>query len=360
VADAGLPRYAATGSVTLDGTRSYDPDGYGTLSSQCRQLSGPSVIMTGTNTDAPVVSGFTPRATNQTCVFELVVSDGYLASLPSSVKVTIVKNFGTNALMLVNPPFDPSRPTILAFSGGNCTTGSGMTWGGIWEEKLNWLTVGSYGPVYNRYADMLIVYLSSVAPDYHQPIQTLGWSTGNLPAMETAWYINGTYKDARYAANRVSLLDAVCSDLTSRVRSYNANRVAGEQCWVDNYISNDPGYSPASLIPGALNIDCIPPRQHYYPVGRYSSSSLEYENGGSTAFAYLSVIGAGRNYQLNTSSNKYNFKIDATESIVFYDQTKYPGKILAPVQLLGPADGSIFDPKGEVLDCNPVENAMGY
>jgi len=87
---------------------------------------------------------------------------------------------------------------------------------------------------------------------------------------------------------------------------------------------------------------------------------LEYENGGLTAFAYLSVIGAGKNYQLNTASNKYTFKIDATESVVFYNQSLYPGKILAPVQLTGPADGSIFDPIGEVLHCNPVENAVGY
>src|SRR5207245_2584337 len=145
VADPGLSRYVATGSVTLDGTRSYDPDGVGTLTYQWRQVSGPSVIMTGTNTAAPVVSGFTPRTTNQTCVFELVVSDGYLASLLISVKVTIVKSFGTNALKLANPPFDASRPTIVAFNGGNCTTGSGMTFGGVWEEKANWLTVDSYG-----------------------------------------------------------------------------------------------------------------------------------------------------------------------------------------------------------------------
>jgi len=30
IADAGLPRYVAAGCVTLDGTHSFDPDGYGT------------------------------------------------------------------------------------------------------------------------------------------------------------------------------------------------------------------------------------------------------------------------------------------------------------------------------------------
>jgi len=36
----------------------------------------------------------------------------------------------------------------------------------------------------------LLFYLSGVAPDYTQPIQTTGYSTGNLPAMEVAWYVN--------------------------------------------------------------------------------------------------------------------------------------------------------------------------
>src|SRR5207249_629888 len=39
VADAGLSRYVATGSVTLDGTKSYDPDGVGTLTYKLRQVS---------------------------------------------------------------------------------------------------------------------------------------------------------------------------------------------------------------------------------------------------------------------------------------------------------------------------------
>ena len=142
------------------------------------------------------------------CIFELVVSDGNLTSPPSSVTVTIVPNYGTNTIRLANPPFDPARPTIMAFGGGNCTTGGGMTFGGVWESQANWITVDSYGPAYTKYGDMLMVYLSSVAPDYRQPIQTMGFSTGNKPAMEVAWYVNATYKDARYA--RKSRLIARC------------------------------------------------------------------------------------------------------------------------------------------------------
>ena len=63
------------------------------------------------------------------------------------------------------------------------------------------------------------------------------------------------------------------------------------------------------IIPGkryfsSIKCSCLPYRNHYYPVGRYNSSGLEYENGGLTAFAYLSVIGSGKNYQLNTASNQ--------------------------------------------------------
>jgi hypothetical protein len=359
VAEAGLSRFVATGNVTLDGTRSYDPDGAGTLTYQWRQLSGPTVTLTGTNTSKPVVN-VTPKTTIQKCVFELVVSDGNLISAPSSVTVTIVPNYGSNVLVLNNPPFDPARPTIVAFGGGNCSTGSGMTFGGVWDQRANWITVNTYGPSYTKYGDMLMVYLSSVAPDYKQPIQTLGFSTGNLPAMEVGWYVNTTYKDARYAVNRVSLLDAVCSNLSTRVAQFHTNRIAGEQCWVDNYISNDPNYSRRPILPGALNIVCNPARAHAYPVNRYATSSLEFTNGGLTAFAYLSLIGSGKNYQLNTASQKYYFVVNSTESIAFFNQSSYPGKVLSPVKLTGPASDDTLDPDGAALGCESVENAVGY
>ncbi|HXJ61009.1 MAG TPA: PKD domain-containing protein [Verrucomicrobiae bacterium] len=360
VADAGLPRYVAAGSVTLDGTGSYDPDGYGTLTYQWRQISGPTANLAGADTATPVLSGFIPRATNQTCVFELILSDGYLVSAPSTTRVTIVRNFGTNALQLANPPFDPAKPTIVAFGGGDCATGVGMTFGGVWEERANWLTVNSYGSPYFRYGDMLIVYLSNVAPNYRQSIQTIGFSTGNLPAMDAAWYINATYKDARYAANRVSLLDPVCGSLAFRVTPFLTNRIAGEQCWVDNYLSYDPNFPITPILAGALHVVCRPPRTHSYPVIRYSTSSPDYENDGLTAFAYLSLIGAGKNYQLNTASQKYYLAIDTNESVGFFNQPQFPGKILAPVQLTGPADGAILPPAGAVFGCEPVENAVRY
>jgi hypothetical protein len=262
--------------------------------------------------------------------------------------------------VLVNPPFDPTKPTIVAFNGGNCSTGSGMNFGGIWTQQANWITVNSYGPPYAKYGDMLVSYLSSVVPDYKKPIQTIGFSTGNLPAMEVARYVNATYADARYAVNRVSLLDAVCSYLGTSVSQYDGKPIAGEQCWVDNYISNDAGYTRQPTIPGAFNIVCNPARTHSYPVQRYSASSLDYTNNGLCAFGYLSVIGTGKNYQLNTASQKYYFNIDTNESIVFANQTVWPGKTLSPVQLTGPADGNTIPTNGAAFSCGTVTNATHY
>jgi hypothetical protein len=359
VANAGPGRYVVAGSVTLDGTKSYDPDGVATLTYQWRQILGPAVTIAGTNTSTPVVT-VTTKTSVQKCVFELIVSDGNLSSSPSNVTVTIVPNYFTSALVLNNPPFDSAKPTVLAFSGGNCSTGSGLTLGGIWEQQANWLTVNTYGPAYAKYGDMLMVYLSSVAPDYKKPIQTMGYSTGNLPAMEVARYVNATYADARYAVNRVSLLDPVCSNLSTSVAQYHANPVAGEQCWVDNYISNDPGHAIQPILPGAFNVICNPARAHSYPIQRYATSSLDYTNGGLTAFAYLSLIGDGKNFQLNTASQKYYFKIDSTESIVYFNQSVYPGKIMSPVTLAGPADGNTLATNGAVFSCETVTNATHY
>jgi len=358
VADAGPSRYVVTGNVTLDGTRSYDPDG-GTLTYQWRYVSGPILSFasfTGTNTSTPVVVSFKPRPKIVEHVFELVVSDGDLVSAPSQVTVSVVPDFGDNNLMLVNPPFDPARPTMVAFGGGNCSTGGGMTfYGDVWTEQANWITFTSYGPPYSQCGDMLMAYLSSVAPDYQQPIQTIGFSTGNKPAMEVARYVNVTYQDPRYAVNRVSLLDAVCGDLSPKVAEFHANPVGGEQCWVDNYSAGR-----VSSIPGALNIVCNPERSHGYPVNRYEFSSLEYTNGGLVAFGYLSVIGDGKNYQLNTASQKYLFIINSAEDIVLHSESSYPGKIMAPVQLTGPADGDTLTAGGATFGCEPVENAVGY
>ena len=64
-------------------------------------------------------------------------------------------------------------------------------------------------------ADQLIAFLSSVAPDYQQAIQTIGFSTGGMPAIGSAVRLNTVYADPRFAVNRVTLLDAACIDYTN-------------------------------------------------------------------------------------------------------------------------------------------------
>ena len=55
---------------------------------------------------------------------------------------------------------------------------------------------------------MIIVFISKVAPNYAQPIQTMGWSTGGQPALDAGIRLNRVYKDRRYAVNHVTELDA--------------------------------------------------------------------------------------------------------------------------------------------------------
>jgi len=232
VADAGLTRYAASEAVRLDGTGSYDPDGAGSLTYAWRQLSGPATIITDANSATPLISGpgqtdsrgrviakgFAQTDVIQECEFELVVGDGELTSAPDTVKVIIVPSYGNQELALQNPTFDENKPTFVYFGGGDCITGgSGQSWNGPeWTQKANviWQPNG-YSPdgagstrTYYKYGDMLIVYLSSVAPNYKQLIQTAGWSTGGQPAIDVGLRLNLTYKDARYALNRIAFLDA--------------------------------------------------------------------------------------------------------------------------------------------------------
>ena len=85
------------------------------------------------------IDGFVQTDAIQECVFELVVSDGELTSLPDTVKVIIVPDFGTGGLLQENPPFDPNKPTLIYFGGGNCIIGyPGKAWNAAaWNSRAN-------------------------------------------------------------------------------------------------------------------------------------------------------------------------------------------------------------------------------
>jgi hypothetical protein len=228
IADAGSSRYAAQEPVVLDGSDSYDPDSSGTLSYTWRQIAGPPVVIVDASTAKPTIcgsiqpgmgldptsklGGFIQTDGIQECEFELVVSNGEIESLPDTVKVVIVPYFGENTLNLENDSFDPNKPTSVSFFGGiTCSTGMpvppsmvGEVPGWFHANVIDFFsgyqarTEGGMRTFFH-YGDMLIVYLSSVAPDYKQMIQTIGWSAGGQPALDVAVQLNHTYGDSKYA-----------------------------------------------------------------------------------------------------------------------------------------------------------------
>jgi len=377
VADAGLSRYAAYDSIVLDGTGSYDADNSGPLSYAWRQIAGPAVVITDANTATPTISGFVQTNEIQECEFELVLSDGELTSLPDTVKVVIVPTFGASTLRQENPPFNPEKPTVIYFGGGNCVTGRGSWASPAWSEKANIINISPYAPdpgggsrTYYRCGDMIIVYLSSVAPDYKQPIQSIGFSTGGDPAMDVGIHLNRVYRDARYAVNRVTELDAPCrvvrADLGGSWDFYNdiaelfrTSAVDGEQCWIDGYQSSRTHYAIRDILQVSTGLS------HGAVSGWYTNSltgnDMNYFNGGVVAGAYWSVIGPGKNLQLAPQTDAYYFRWDGNVQsgvMSIFDEALHPGRLPEPVTLVGPVD--VGDPNGVVLTCEESQNAIGY
>jgi len=380
VADAGLSRYAGVDAVILDGTGSFDPDDSGSLLYAWQQTAGPSVVITDSNTATPTISGFVQTDEIQECEFELVVWDGELTSLPDSVKVFIVPDFGIDTLRLENPPFDPNKPTFIYFGGGDCITGSGGWSTSDWSEKANVISFTSYGPdssggmpTYYNCGDMIVVYLSSVASDYKQPIQTSGWSTGGPPAVDAGIRLNLTYADARYAVNRVTFLDVTCrTNYGENIATFLRSSVDGEQCWIDNYASSklrNPPFNENVLNVGfrdatghQLFIHELPPS--WYRLGIRYSDRNDF-NHGVVAGVYWSVVGPGKNLQLASTPDEQTYKFSwygnaFSGHMDFYDEPNHPGRLPEPVTLVGPEDGFYVDADGAVFSCEVSENAIGY
>jgi len=360
VADAGLPRYAGTDPVELDGTGSYDPDNSGALSYQWQQISGPNLTITGADTPTPTISGFTPTDSIQRCEFELIVSDGQYESLPGTVFVIIVHNrYSESRFRLESGTFDPEKPTFINF-------GRGGSWnaGYNWESRANILSECCDSFDIPSLGDYLIVYLSRVAPNYKQPIQLVGCSGGSIPAIEVPGYMNSTYQDRRYAVNHVTNFDG--SACMSDISRFLASRVDREQCWVDNYPDAAQNFLPCLTVK-------LPAAFGHCGGLRWYKNSLTYSDmnqftspvagPGVVAGAYWSVIGPGRNLQLALTpyTETYRFKWDGSMwsgYMDFYNQSSYPGRLPEPVTLIEPAD--IESPGGLVLTCEESQNAVGY
>jgi hypothetical protein len=226
---------------------------------------------------------------------------------------------------------------------------------------------------------MIIVYLSKVAPNYQQPIQTIGFSTGGNPTIDLGIRLNA-YSDARYAVNRVTPLDGGLRilpefngiyfggswDLYGQVvESFLNSSVDGETCWIDHYYGYE-GYREEPLQ--CNSILWIRSALEHHPVRdwyRNSITSIDMNkfNGGVVAGAYWSVVGPGKNLHLNWRAEAYYFEWDGnvqSGSMDFYDETQYPGRLPEPVTLIGPTDGAMVDANGVILSCEVSENAVGY
>jgi hypothetical protein len=385
IADAGLSRYAGPDPIVLDGTGSYDPDESGELSYSWQQISGPTVIISDANTATPTVSDFVQTEEIQICEFELIVSVGELSSLPDTVKVIVVANFGDNVLRLANDSFDSNKPTYIWFAGGDCIVRIPYEepFPSIWLSKANMIHFPYYEPdpnyipgdvdaprTYYRCGDMIIAYLSSAAPDYHQPIQSGGWSTGGQPAIDVGIHLNLTYADTRYAVNRVTLIDArACRDFSDSINQFLDSSVDGEQCWIDNHRGSTDGPFPSwpSFYPNVLRIGSSLSHmgvQTWY-INSLTNSDMNQFNHGVIGGAYWSVVGPGKNLQLAStpSVETYSFKwVGGVSSgyMDFWDETNHPGRLPKPVTLVGPENGAIVDVGGAVFSCEESENAVGY
>ncbi len=369
IADAGKTVYGSTRAVFLDGSGSYDRDGYGDLTYQWQQISGEPLTIVNSQTSKPIVQGFVQQYNIQRFEFELVVSDGLLFSRADTVELVVLPTFKDDTVYQVNPPFDPSKPTMIGFGGGNCNTGGGLSFNSGYRANANVITVTSYKKPYTAYGDLIIDYLHRMAPDYDQPIQTAGFSTGNMPAVEVAIYMNSTYTDPRYAVNRVSFLDASCRSEAANVELFLNSAVEGEPCWIDNYYSTGWG----RYLSNTVNILFRnPPASHGTPVNWFYDSIFFYDswpfdiyNGGIVAGEFISVVGPAKNLDM-VSANGYYFELVGDYNsgdpgyLDYYNKDTYPDRLLQPVRLSGPEDGTVIGAEGVVLTCLGCVQAVRY
>ncbi len=262
-------------------------------------------------------------------------------------------------------------------------TGPGTLWNSAaWNNRANVISFPSgyypdgrhYEPwaTYYQYGDLIIVYLSRVTPNYHQPIQVMGFSGGGSPNLDLGIRLNA-YSDARYAVHHVTAIDAGTRiqpefkgswDLWDEVVELFLNSsVDGEPCWLDFYYGSLAyQYEPFPRRNNSLWIRCG--FDHHTVLNWYrdsiTSTDMNQFNAGLVGGAYWSVVGPGKNLRL-ARSDAYYFEWDGSVhsgSMNFYDEAQFPGRLPEPVTLRGPVDGG--DPNGAVLTCYESANAVGY
>ncbi len=394
VANAGLPRYAGSEPVVLDGSGSYRTNGVGKLNYRWRQIAGPTVDVRAADTATPTVGGFAQTDGEQVCTFELVVNDGKSDSEPDTVDVIVVPTFNDSVMRYESGAFDAGKPTIIYFGGGNCVTSHNGTeaWNGgkAWHERANVISFHFYEPdgeytlddeldlqgrarearTYYGCADMIIVYLSRVAPNYDQRIQTAGFSTGGQPAIDVANRLNVHYNDPRYTVEHVTFFDVYCRKYAESIDTFLASGAEeGDLRFVDNYVSTswdraDRYYKNALNVRLSGELEGDHDAGPVWYVNSLTGDDMTKFNGGVIAGAFWSVVGPGRNIELGTPSDNPTYFFEWTGSRTagsfdFLDRKNHPGALPEPVTLIEPrADGSLAD--GLLLTCKESRNAVAY
>jgi parallel beta-helix repeat protein/predicted outer membrane repeat protein len=219
---------------------------------------------------------------------------------------------------------------------------------------------------YYKYGDMIIAYLSSVAPDYKQPIASGGFSTGGQPAIDVGIHLNQTYRDTRYAVNQVTIVDS--KSLINRgndsyyISQFLASSVDGEQSWIDNYIGPNGRYYD-NVLNVRLSLSHVGVNAWY--ANSLTGNDMNKFNHGVVAGAYWSPLGPGKNLQLASTPDVQTYKFrwygDASSGYMdFFNESRYPGRLPEPVTLVGPENDAFVDANGAIFSCEVSENAVGY
>jgi hypothetical protein len=339
----------------------YDPEGLA-LQYVWEQTGGPEVAFTWNPTDGTLsLDDLQPGAESQFLTFELVVHDEEGASTPARVEIVIVADYGDHTLSHMGGPFDPNKPTFVAFGSGNCVDSFAMVFEDRpgWEREVNWFT-GPTAPPYRYAADRLIKQLNRDAPDYRGAIQVFGFSTGGLPALEVSRRLNRVYADSRYMVNRITLIEAVCqggprvedlNDLTHTV-------IDGETCWID--------CCSTGFLPIVFNVR-LPGAEHFDPFYWYEGSHRSdiwpsgFYNDGIMGGYALSVMGPARNLYVppcRGTSPYYFIKAPDGEHLISSPDRDAPGRLPEPVILVPPTP--VPDANAVVLTCLPSAHTVTY
>ena len=238
--------------------------------------------------------------------------------------------------------FNPARPTIIFFGGGNCTNSwegteaweNEETFGDAWFEQANVISFHSYrkdhlsdGITYFDAAKLVVDSLLALSSDYHQDVQVCGFSTGGTPALDLALYVKNKKQQIPFRITHITLMDAPCYEYHSRIDSLMS---ANDFPMIVNLIGS-LFKEYRSPYPGLLNVQVMDGHDQvfWWYVNSITTEQGNSYNNGITAGAYLSVIGEGKDIRIpyNKDQVEYFFEWQGDLSagkFLLFDKEKYP------------------------------------